>query len=289
MLTPTLRYQPAVVAHAFATLACLAPGRVFLGAGSGESLNETPSIGTAWPKFRERSERLAEAIELIRRLWSEERVTFDGTYYRTAQATIYDRPAQPPPIYLAAGGPKAAALAGRIGDGLICTSGKGAELYTTLLESAREGAEQAKRDPSSLARMIEIKLSYDHDPDYARDACRWWAALALSAEEKSGVEDPIEMERLADAAADRAHTRLIVTERPPRGGGACRRVRRPGLPRARVSLPRRRPDASAGPVRRRRAAADALTLALIPVQAPAMIRRAGRAGAGDDPPCRRRR
>ena len=70
--------------------------------------------------------------------------------------------------------------------------------------------------------MIEIKVSYDHDADYARDACRWWAALSLTPEEKTGVEDPIEMERLADAAADRAHTRFIVSDDPERGRRADR-------------------------------------------------------------------
>jgi coenzyme F420-dependent glucose-6-phosphate dehydrogenase len=212
VLTPTLRYQPAVVAHVFATLACLAPGRVFLGVGSGESLNEGPAIGMPWPKFRERSDRLAEAVTLIRRLWTQERVSFEGHYYRATRATIYDRPLEPVPIYVAAGGPKAAALVGRIGDGFICTSGKGAELYLTLLDGVAQGAREAGRDPSSIANMIEIKLSYDHDLGYARDACRWWAALALSGEEKAGVDDPIEMERLAERAADRAHTRFIVTD-----------------------------------------------------------------------------
>jgi len=214
VLTPTLRYQPAVIAHAFATLACLHPERIWLGIGSGEAMNESPAIGAGWPKFRERSERLAEAVELMRRLWSEQRVTFEGQYYRTVNATIYDKPEQPIPIYIAAGGPKAAALVGRIGDGFICTSGKGDELYRTLLDALAEGAREAARDAREIARMIEVKVSYDHDAAYARDACRPWAALALSAEEKGGTEDPIEIERLAAAAADRAHTRFIVSDDP---------------------------------------------------------------------------
>jgi coenzyme F420-dependent glucose-6-phosphate dehydrogenase len=212
VLTPTLRYQPAVIAHAFATLAELNPGRVVLGIGSGEAMNETPITGQAWPKFRERSDRLAEAVALIRRLWTEERVTFEGEYYRTDKATIYDRPEQPVPIYIAAGGPKAAALVGRIGDGFICTSGKGEELYHSLLGAMEAGAGEAGRDPGSLTRMIEIKVSYDHDVEFARKACEPWAALALTAEEKGGTEDPIEMERLADGALERAHTRFIVSD-----------------------------------------------------------------------------
>ena len=214
VLTPTMRYEPAVVAHAFGTLACLNPGRVILGVGSGEAMNETPVTGRAWPGFRERSERLAEAVELIRTLWTEERVTFEGKYYRTERATIYDRPEEPVPIWIAAGGPKAAQLVGRLGDGFICTSGKGDELYRSLLDGLEEGARAAGRDPAAIARMIEIKVSYDRDRAYAHDACRWWAALALTSEQKSGVEDPIEMERLADENADRAHTRFIVSDDP---------------------------------------------------------------------------
>ena len=214
VLTPTMRYEPAVVAHAFGTLACLNPGRVVLGVGSGEAMNETPVHGRDWPGFRERSERLAEAVELIRRLWTDERVTFEGKHYRTVNATIYDRPDEPVPIYIAAGGPKAAMLVGRLGDGFICTSGKKPELYRELTDAVEQGAREAGRDPAAIRRMIEIKVSYDHDRQFAHDACRWWAALALSADEKSGVEDPIEMERLADAAADRAHTRFIVSDDP---------------------------------------------------------------------------
>jgi coenzyme F420-dependent glucose-6-phosphate dehydrogenase len=214
VLTPTMRYQPAIVAQAFATLACLNPGRVFLGVGTGESLNETPATGAEWPGAKERRLRLAEAVELIRRLWTEERVTFEGDYYRTDRATIYDRPDEPVPIYIAASGPLAARLAGRVGDGFIATSGKRQELYEELLSNLAEGAAQAGRGPSALPKFIEIKVSYDHDPQFAHDACRWWAALALTPEEKSGVEDPIEMERLADAAADRAHTRFIVSNDP---------------------------------------------------------------------------
>jgi coenzyme F420-dependent glucose-6-phosphate dehydrogenase len=141
-------------------------------------------------------------------------VTFEGDFYKTVRATVYDRPDEPVPIYVAASGPIAAKLAGRVGDGFICTSGKRPELYEELLAALEEGASAAERDPASIVRMIEIKVSYDHDLDYARDACRWWAALALTTEEKSGVEDPIEMERLADAAADRAHTRFIVSDDP---------------------------------------------------------------------------
>jgi len=214
VLTPTLRYHPTVVAQSFATLGLLAPGRVFLGVGTGEAMNETPATGDEFPGRKERRRRLAEAIELIRLLWTEERVDFDGEYYRTSKATVYDRPDDPVPIYVAASGPLAAKLAGRAGDGFICTSGKDPALYDELLGKVAEGAEGAGRDPASIRRMIEVKVCYDRDREYAVEACTWWAALALTPEEKEGVEDPIEMERLADAHADRAPSRFIVSDDP---------------------------------------------------------------------------
>jgi len=209
VLTPTLRYEPAVVAQAFATLACLAPGRVFLGVGTGEAMNETPVTGREFPAVKERRMRLAESIRLMRALWEGERVDFAGEYYSTRNATVYDRPEEPVPIFVAASGPLAAKLAGRAGDGFICTSGKDPALYTSLIDAVEEGA--GDRSPT---RMIEIKVSYDRDRAFAHDACRWWAALALTSEEKQGIEDPIEMERAAEAAADRAHTRFIVSDDP---------------------------------------------------------------------------
>jgi coenzyme F420-dependent glucose-6-phosphate dehydrogenase len=223
VLTPTLRYHPTVVAQSFATLGLLAPGRVFLGVGTGEAMNETPATGQEFPGRKERRLRLAEAIRLIRLLWTEERVDFEGDYYRTSKATIYDRPDEPVPIYVAASGPLAAKLAGRVGDGFICTSGKDPALYDELLGKVAEGAEAAGRDPATIRRMIEVKVSYDRDIEFAREACSWWAALALTPEEKEGVEDPIEMERLADEHADRAPSRFIVSDDPEETAAGIRR------------------------------------------------------------------
>jgi coenzyme F420-dependent glucose-6-phosphate dehydrogenase len=212
-----------VVAQAFATLGCLFPDRVFLGVGTGESMNETPITAGDWPPIKERRRRLAEAIDLIRRLWTEERVDFDGEWYRTSKATIYDRPEEPVPIYVAASGPLAAKLAGRAGDGFICTSGKDPALYGELLGKVAEGAEAAGRDPGSIRRMIEVKVSYDRDRQAAFDNCRWWAALALAPEQKEGVEDPIEMERLADENAEKAPTRFICSDDPEEIAAGIRR------------------------------------------------------------------
>ncbi len=217
VLTPTFRYSPAVIAHAFATLGVLYPGRVALGLGTGEALNEV-AFGAVeeWPAFKERFARLREAVALIRALWTGERVSFDGEYYRTTDATIYDRPDEPVPVYVAAAGPMVARYAGRAGDGFICTSGKGAALYRDeLLPAVDEGMAKAGRPDAPVDRLIEVKLSYDRDRDAALENCRFWAALSLTPEQKHGTTDPLEMQRLGEALdAEQVASRWIVTDDP---------------------------------------------------------------------------
>jgi coenzyme F420-dependent glucose-6-phosphate dehydrogenase len=216
VLTATFRYNPSVVAQAFGTLGCLYPGRILLGIGTGEALNEVAVSRLEWPGFKERFARLREAVELMRALWREERVTFEGEYYQTSNATVYDRPDGGVPIYVAAGGPVVAKYAGRAGDGFICTSGKGMDLYTEkLLPAVAAGAETGGRDGRAVDKMIEIKLSYDPDPDLAMANTRFWAPLALSAEQKHGLEDPIEMERAGDELSiEQVASRWIVASDP---------------------------------------------------------------------------
>ncbi|MHA6695264.1 glucose-6-phosphate dehydrogenase (coenzyme-F420) [Homoserinimonas sp. A520] len=201
VMTPTFRYNPAVIAQAFATMGCLYPGRIMLGVGTGEALNEIATGWTGdWPPFKERFARLREAVDLMRQLWVGDRVSFEGEYYSTEGASIYDVPEGGIPVYIAAGGPVVARYAGRAGDGFICTSGKGMELYTEkLMPAVAEGAEQAGRSVGDLDRMIEIKLSYDTDAEVALENTRFWAPLSLTAEQKHSIEDPIEMEAAADA------------------------------------------------------------------------------------------
>jgi coenzyme F420-dependent glucose-6-phosphate dehydrogenase len=215
VLTPTFRYHPSVVAQVFGTLGSMFPGRVVLGVGTGESLNEVPSSGIQWPGAKERRDRLREAINLINKLWTEDRVTFEGQFYRTESATIYDKPKAKVPVWVAASGPLAASMAGYLAEGFICTSGKNPQLYIDLTGKVEEGAARAGRNSSDVERMIEVKVSFDSDAREAKELTRHWAALALSPEEKMGVEDPVEMERLADALPlDRAASRWIVSSDP---------------------------------------------------------------------------
>ena len=218
VMTPTFRYNPAVIAQSFATLGCLAPGRVFLGLGTGEALNEA-AVGAfegEWPDFKERFARLREAVDLIRALWTEGRVSFEGEYFRTDDAAVYDRPETPVPVYVAAGGPLVARYAGRVADGFICTSGKGRELYAdALLPAVAEGLAKAGRRDGDIDRMIEVKLSWDPDPELALENTRFWAPLSLSAEQKHSLHSPLAMEKAADELPiEQVARRWIVASRP---------------------------------------------------------------------------
>ncbi len=214
VLTPTFRYHPSIVAQAFGTLGAMFPGRVALGIGTGESLNEVPSSGMAWPEQKERTARFKEAVELIQRLWREERVTYEGRFYRTDRATIYERPQGSVPIYVAGAGPLMAKFAGEHAQGFICTSGKNWSLYSeTLLPNVDAGLQKAGRSSQDIERMIEIKLSFDLDRQRALQDTRLWGALALTPDEKMNVQDPLQMEKLADGLPiERAASRWIVSD-----------------------------------------------------------------------------
>ncbi|MEN2738840.1 glucose-6-phosphate dehydrogenase (coenzyme-F420) [Microbacterium sp. X-17] len=215
VLTPTFRYHPAVVAQAFGTLGVMYPGRMILGVGTGEALNEV-TLGLEWPDPPERFQRLKEALTLIEKLWAEERVTFDGTYYTVRDATIYDRPETPVPVYIGAAGPAATRLAGRIASGFITTSGKDPKLYTdTLLPALHEGLEKAGRPADAIDTLMEVKVSFHPDRETALEKTRFWAPLALTPEEKMGIHDPIEMQRrAAELPIERVASRFIVSTDP---------------------------------------------------------------------------
>lgn len=215
VVAPAYRYHPGIVAQAMGTLGCLYPDRVFLGVGTGEAMNEVP-LGVPWPEQKVRFHRFKEAAQLMQQLWSEDRVTHSGEHFQTDRATIYDRPADGVPLYIAASGPAAARLAGRIGDGFITTSGKGRELYVErLLPAVAEGIERAGREAREVELTIEMKVSFDHDLEQAMRDTRHWGALALTPEEKTGIDDPVEMQQKADALPiERAATRWIVSDDP---------------------------------------------------------------------------
>lgn len=178
---PTLRYHPAIIAQASATLSCLAPGRTYLGLGTGEALNEYAACGM-WPEYQERQARLREAIELIRALWSGQEVTYRGTYYQTHQARLYTPPTQSIPLYIASLAPKSAHFAGKYGDGLVAVGGKPPEVYRQILAQFEQGARESGKDPTHMPRLIELTVEYEQDLQAAvQHHLTYWAGTHIPA------------------------------------------------------------------------------------------------------------
>jgi coenzyme F420-dependent glucose-6-phosphate dehydrogenase len=178
---PILRYHPAIVAQAAATLACLASGRAFLGIGTGEALNEY-SAAAQWPAYKVRQAQTAEAIELIRALWSGEKITHKGVHYQTRQAKLYTLPPQSIPLYISTMVPNSAAFAGQYGDGLITVGGEEPETYRGILANFEARAQKAGKDPHRMPRMIEIGVAYTDDEEKAVEyRKKYWAGTFVPA------------------------------------------------------------------------------------------------------------
>jgi TAT-translocated FGD2 family F420-dependent dehydrogenase len=189
---PTLRYNPAVVAEAFASLSLLYPGRIFLGVGSGEALNEQAATGE-WPKWPERWDRLIEAIGIIRELWSGRPVSHKGTYY-TVEAKLYDPPPQPIPLLTAANGRKSMRLAGQHGDGLI-TDPLTWKQFKSEWES---GARAAGKNPADMPVLVEQFVVVGDDAEAER-AAELWRFLPKAFKAYYNIEDPAAIQQHAEA------------------------------------------------------------------------------------------
>jgi F420-dependent hydroxymycolic acid dehydrogenase len=189
---PILRYNPAVVAEAFASLSLLNPGRIFLGLGSGEALNEEAATGQ-WPAWKERWARLIEAVTIIRQLWTGEPVNFKGTYY-TVNAKLYDPPPKSIPLLLAANGPQAMRLAGQYGDGLVTDP-------TTWMQYKSEwesGATAAGKDPATMPVLVEQFVVVGNQAD-AQAAARLWNFEPKAFKGYENIESPLEIQQEAAA------------------------------------------------------------------------------------------
>ncbi|MGD2102418.1 MAG: TIGR03557 family F420-dependent LLM class oxidoreductase [Acidimicrobiia bacterium] len=172
--TPLFRYHPAVVAQAAATLDRLCGGRFILGVGTGENINEGP-LGYEFPKYAERNARMAESLEIMRRLLDGEKLTFEGEYYRTDRARLYSPPTGPVPILMAAGGPKSATLAGERAQGVVTSVKDPAETKERVLGPLTAAARDAGRpDPTVLATRWSL---YASNEDEAWRALFSWRGL----------------------------------------------------------------------------------------------------------------
>jgi G6PDH family F420-dependent oxidoreductase len=181
-----------VVAEAFSTLSQLYPGRVFLGVGSGEALNEQAATGQ-WPKWQERWDRLIEAIDVIRQLWSGEQVSHKGTYY-TVDAKLYDPPAAPIPLMTAANGKKSMRLAGQHGDGLI-TDPLTWKQHKSEWES---GARDAGKDPAQMPVLVEQYVVVG-DHSAAQQAAELWRFGPKAFKGYYNIVDPARIQQRAEA------------------------------------------------------------------------------------------
>jgi len=179
---PILRYNPAVIAQAAATVSSLAGGRTYLGVGTGEALNEY-SITYEWPIHRDRQVMMIEAIQLIRNLWTGEKIDSEGCYYPTRQAKLYTLPKNDIPIYISSLVPESAYLAGYYGDGLM-TVGGGLEIqaYEQILSETRRGAIDAGRDFGKMPKAIELNVEYTDNPEKAIESFKkYWAGASVHA------------------------------------------------------------------------------------------------------------
>ena len=161
---PIMRYHPAIVAQAFATMGAMYPGRVGLGVGTGEPPNEMAVYGGEWPSNATRLEMLEEALTVINRLWTSEKpISFSGKHYTLNNAVLLTRPEEKVPVYVSAIGPRAADLAGRLGDHLITIANNPQYIRDELIPALEAGARASGRDPKMMERVGHF--SYVFDPD----------------------------------------------------------------------------------------------------------------------------
>jgi coenzyme F420-dependent glucose-6-phosphate dehydrogenase len=197
--TPTFRWHPAMVAQASATLAAMYPGRHWLGLGSGEALNEH-IVGQYWPEAPERINRLFEAIDIIKKLFSAslagKDTKYSGQFYKLESTRLWTMPAVPPEILVATAGPVTAKRAGKNADGLITVAApidKISGLFTRFAEGARE----AGKDPSRMSRVLQLHLSWaPTDTDAMRNALVEWPNGGMRFP-KSDIRSPYELEQIA--------------------------------------------------------------------------------------------
>lgn len=177
---PTIRFHPAIIAQAAATVATMAPGRFFLGVGTGENLNEHV-VGDPWPAPPIRLRMLDEAVEVIRELWTGDEQNFEGEFYSVNYARIYSMPDTPPPIIFAAGGLEAAELAGRAGDGIMATA-PDPELISEWRDAGGDGP-----------RIGMLHLVYGSEESSARETfAKHWSHAPLPGAMNQDLRRPAE-------------------------------------------------------------------------------------------------
>jgi len=196
---PTFRWHPAMVAQASATLAAMYPGRHWLGLGSGEALNEH-IVGQYWPEAPERINRMFEAIEIIKKLFTASLAGKDtkhsGQFYKLESTRLWTMPEVPPEILVATAGPVTAKRAGKYADGLI-TVGAPLEKISMLFGKFDDGARESGRDPESMPKVLQIHLSWaPTDEEALANAMTEWPNGGMKFP-KADIRSPFEFEQIA--------------------------------------------------------------------------------------------
>jgi F420-dependent hydroxymycolic acid dehydrogenase len=189
---PTFRYNPGVVAEAFASLSLLYPGRIFLGIGSGEALNEEAAVGS-WPSWPERSERLVEAAEIIRKLWGGQQIDHAGKYYKV-NARLYDPPSKPIPLMMAGNGPKAMHRCGQYADGLITDPKTWKEHKSEFQKGAFDAGKDLARMPVFIEQYVVVGGKKE-----ANEAAELWRFGPKAWKPYFNIRDPKTIQDRADA------------------------------------------------------------------------------------------
>lgn len=212
---PTMRYHPAIVAQAAATVASLAPGRFSLGVGTGENLNEH-IVGDRWPPYETRAAMLEEAVSIIRALWTGDTVDHEGDFFTVENARLYTLPDAPPPLLVAGAGEKAAELAGRIGDGFIGVQPQ-AELVKVFDAAAPQGA-QRKGAPRNGARPKYLQVNVcvaETAAEARRTAFEKCPTVALPGELGNLLPSPTHYQEAVQLLSEEDVAKVILCEQDP--------------------------------------------------------------------------
>ena len=198
---PVYRYHPAIIAQAFASLDVLYPGRIGLGLGSGEAMNESP-LGFDWPRARPRLTRTQESIQIIKQLWNQRKnsdegfVNFNGSYFHLRNAKLYTPPSKQMPIYMAATGQHATKIAAKYSDGMISyLQPNEAEKVLGVFDST---AEKEGRDLNNLEKIAEYKVSFSEDYDKAFKSATFYRTTLIKNVFDSDISDPRKLQRKAE-------------------------------------------------------------------------------------------
>jgi coenzyme F420-dependent glucose-6-phosphate dehydrogenase len=230
---PIFRYHPAIIAQAFASLDILYPGRIALGLGTGESMNETP-LGFDWPRPKARLKRVIEAAQIIRKLWQQEAkndkdsdndadnserisdddgteeakndngfVYFNGEYFLIRNAKLYSPPRSYIPIFIAAAGPESTKASAKYSDGLITflKANESQRILDIFDKTARkysgEDNTHDSNNTNSKEKIAEFKVSYSQNYEKAFDSSKFWRATLLKDAFNTSIHDPRRLEQKA--------------------------------------------------------------------------------------------